>query len=143
MVSLSASEMDKLYKNETILDHKEKMIDKLKEKMTEMQLNIDLVNAKKQGVQIQPHQIPNLASLSPSDRKRHEDALGRDETFAKYSAIAKQKHREREKERIRLQDLALEREKEIAKSYRLQAEGLANDAQRKAAVDKVFIVTIM
>ena len=49
MVSLSASEMDKLYKNETIFDHKDKMIDKLKEKMTEIQLNIDLANAKKQG----------------------------------------------------------------------------------------------
>ena len=42
-----------------------------------------------------------------------------------------------------MKKLYAEREKEIAKSYRLQAEGLANDAQRKAAVDKVFIVTIM
>ena len=31
-----------------------------------------------------------------------------------------------------------EREREIAKSYRVQAEGLADDAQRKAAIDKVF-----
>ena len=31
-----------------------------------------------------------------------------------------------------------EKEKEIAKSYRAQAEGLADDAQRKAAVDKVL-----
>ena len=37
-----------------------------------------------------------------------------------------------------MKKLYAEREKEIAKSYRLQAEGLANDAQRKAAVDKVL-----
>ena len=42
-----------------------------------------------------------------------------------------------------MKKLYAEREKEIAKSYRLQAEGLANDAQRKAAVDKVFIVNIV
>ena len=39
-----------------------------------------------------------------------------------------------------MKKLYAEREKEIAKSYRLQAEGLANDAQRKAAVDKVICI---
>ena len=39
-----------------------------------------------------------------------------------------------------MKKLYVEREKEIAKSYRLQAEGLANDAQRKAAVDKVICI---
>ena len=37
-----------------------------------------------------------------------------------------------------MKKLYAEREKEIAKSYRLQAEGLASDAQRKAAIDKVL-----
>ena len=32
-----------------------------------------------------------------------------------------------------------EREKEIARGYRLSAEALADDAQRKAAVDKVCV----
>ena len=36
-----------------------------------------------------------------------------------------------------MKKLYAEKEKEIAKSYRIQAEGLAADAQRKAAVDKV------
>ena len=33
--------------------------------------------------------------------------------------------------------LNIEREKEIDRGYRRHAEGLADDAQRKAAIDKV------
>ena len=36
-----------------------------------------------------------------------------------------------------------EREKEIAKEYRQHAERLADDAQRKAAIDKVCILDVM
>ena len=36
-----------------------------------------------------------------------------------------------------------EREKEIAKEYRQHAERLADDAQRKAAIDKVCILAVM
>ena len=37
-----------------------------------------------------------------------------------------------------MKKLQAEKEKEIALSYRLQAQGMASDAQRKAAVDKVL-----
>ena len=36
-----------------------------------------------------------------------------------------------------MKKLNREREKEIARGYRALAEGLADDAQRKAAIDKV------
>ena len=36
-----------------------------------------------------------------------------------------------------MKKLNREREQEIARGYRAQAEGLADDAQRKAAIDKV------
>ena len=42
-----------------------------------------------------------------------------------------------QKYQMDMKKLYAEKEKEIAKSYRIQAEGLAADAQRKAAVDKV------
>ena len=43
-----------------------------------------------------------------------------------------------QKYQMDMKKLYVEREKEIARGYRTQAEGLASDAQRKAAVDKVF-----
>jgi hypothetical protein len=131
MVSLNESEMDKVYKHEAILDHKEMMIQSLRDKMREMQLSIDLAEAKEKGLMVLPHHVPSLVSLSPTDRKRHENALGRDETFAKYAALARHKKAEREKVRIRLQELSAEREKEIAWLEHKKIEAKKESEKRK------------